>query len=126
MATKKDFTSHLQDAITEATAAEVEEVQEVQATQDKPKTHKARKTYTAQEAQEFLGSMKTNGRKGVKLPRINLAFAPDVYEYCRTMARAAGMNYTEFVNTVLRQHMDEHAGAYKKAVEFRKSIEEEQ
>ena len=115
MATKKDFTTHLQDAITEATAAEVEDAQE---TQEKPKTHKAhktRKTYTEQEAQEIMQSMKTNGRKGLKLPRINLAFAPDVYEYCRTMARAAGMNYTEFINTVLRQHMDEHAGAYKKA-----------
>lgn len=121
---KKDFTAHLQDAITEATA-DAQEVEEAQAAQEKPKTHKTRKTYTAQEADDFLKSRKTTGRKGVKLPRINLAFSPELYDYCRTMARAAGVSYTDFINTVLQQHMDEHAKAYKQALAFRKSIEEE-
>ena len=122
---KKDFTAHLQDAITEATA-DAQEVEEAQPAQEKPKTHKARKTYTAQEADAFLHDRKTTGRKGVKLPRINLAFNPELYDYCRTMARAAGVSYTDFINTVLQQHMDEHAKAYKQAIEFRKSIEQEQ
>ena len=83
---------------------------------------KERKTYSAQEAAEFLSDMKTTGRKGVKLPRINLAFAPDVYEYIKTMSMAAGMNYTTFVNMILRQHMEEHADKYQQAIEFRNSL----
>lgn len=111
----KDFTGikagkAVTDTIAEATAEPAQE------------TQKERKTYTAQEAAEFMQQMKTNGRKGLKLPRINLAFAPDIYEYCRTMARAAGMNYTDFVNMVLRQHMDEHQEAYQKAIQFREDL----
>ena len=114
----KDFTGikagqAVSNTIAEATAEPAQETQE---------KRKERKTYSAQEALEFMQNMKTNGRKGVKLPRINLAFAPDVYEYCRTMARAAGMNYTDFVNMILRQHMDEHQEAYKKAIQFREDL----
>ena len=114
----KDFTGikagkAVTDTIAEATAEPAQETQTA---------HKERKTYTAQEAAEFMQQMKTNGRKGLKLPRINLAFAPDIYEYCRTMARAAGMNYTDFVNRVLRQHMDEHQEAYQRAIEFREDL----
>lgn len=114
MAKKKDFTK----VIAEAT----QEPQEAQEKQAKPRKQKERKTYTDAEAAEFLQNMKTTGRKGVKLPRINLAFAPDLYEYAQTMARAAGISYTEFVNSVLRQHMNEHADTFKKAIEFRKSL----
>lgn len=109
---KKDFTgvqaNKVNDTIAEATAAQEE--------------RKPRKTYNEQEAQEFLQSMNTAGRKGLKLPRINIAFSPDIYEYCRTMARAAGMTYTDFVNHVLRQHMEQHAEQYKKAIEFREDL----
>lgn len=125
MSSKKDFSSmntgRISAAIADATA-DPAEAQAVQEAQEAHKTNKARKTYTEQEKQEFLQNMKTNGRKGVKLPRINIAFTPDVYEYCRTMARAAGISYTEFVNTVLRQHKDEHADTFKKAIEFRDSL----
>lgn len=111
----KDFTGikagqAVTNAIAEATAEPAQE------------KRKTRKTYTEQEALEFMQQMKTNGRKGVKLPRINLAFAPDIYEYCRTMARAAGMNYTDFINMILRQHMNEHQEAYQKAIQFREDL----
>lgn len=118
MAKKQDFSkintgNIYSDAIAEATAEPAQEPQE---------KRKARKTYNEQEAAENLQNMKTAGRKGLKLPRINLAFAPDVYDYIRTMARAAGMNYTDFVNMILRQHMDDHAEAYKKAIAFREDL----
>lgn len=96
-----------------------------QATQEAPKTQgkrKARKIYDAQEAADFSEERKTAGRKGVKLPRINLAFSPSLYEYVTTMARAAGMSYTDFINMVLQQHKDDHADAYQKAIDFRNSL----
>lgn len=81
-----------------------------------------RKTYTAQEAREIAETMKTSGRKGVKMPRVNFAFKPSVYEYVSTMARVSGMNMTEFINKVLEDHMNAHMDTYKKALEFRDQL----
>ena len=142
MAVKKDFTgmkaSAVFDAIAEATAeqetAEAAEMPEAPQTQgapiaqeiiqdsDEPNKRKERKTYNEQEAAYYTGDMKSKGRKGLHLPRINLAFAPDVYDYIRTMARVSGMSFTEFVNMILRQHMKEHEDKYKQAIEFRNSL----
>lgn len=120
MARKKDFTGiaagKVKDTIAEATADPAQEAPKAQ------EKRKARKTYTAQEAADILEERKSAGRKGVKLPRYNVAFAPSLYEYIQTMARAAGMSYTDFINMVLQQHKDDHADAYKKAIEFRKSL----
>lgn len=111
---KKDFSKINTGNIYSDTIAE--------ATQEAQETRKPRKTYTEQEAAEIMQTMNTAGRKGVKLPRINLAFAPDVYEYVKTMSMAAGMNYTTFVNMVLRQHMEDHADKYQQAIDFRNSL----
>ncbi len=116
---KKDFTQvntgRVYETIEEATAETQEEI-------ITPRTHRARKEYTPQEALEFLQEMKTAGRKGVKLPRINLAFAPDTYEYVQIMSRVRGESLTAFVNLALREHMREHADIYEKAIEFRNSL----
>lgn len=86
------------------------------------KKYKDRRTYTDEEAQEAMLSMSTSGKKGVKLPRINMAFAPDVYDYCKTMSQVRGEPLTKFVNYVLRQSMNEHMDVYEKALEFRNSL----
>ena len=111
----KDFTGikagkAVTDTIAEATAEPAQE------------THKERKTYTAQEEQEFLMTGQTAGHKGVKLPRINLAFAPDLYDYIKTMSKMTGQTYTEFINKIMREYMDTHAEQYEKAVELRNSL----
>lgn len=117
---KKDFsqvnTGRVYDAIAAATAAPEQEAQEATT------KYKPRKGYSEQEAQEFLQNMKTSGRKGLKLPRINLAFAPEVYEYIQTMSRVRGESMTEFVNLALRQHIEEHRDLYERAIEFRNSL----
>lgn len=64
----------------------------------------------------------TAGRKGAKLPRMNIAFAPEIYDYIQTMSRVRGETLTDFVNHVLRQSMDDYADIYKKAQEFRNSF----
>lgn len=118
---KKDFsevnTGRVYDTIAAATA-EPEE-QEVQG---KRKEYKPRKEYTAQERLDFMQEMRTAGRKGLKLPRINLAFAPDVYEYIQIMSRVRGESMTDFVNLALRQHIEDHRDLYEKAIEFRNSL----
>lgn len=111
MASKKDFSgintnSIYGDVIAEATAPE----------------RKERKTYDDKEAAELMQSLHTTGRKGVKLPRLNLALAPDMYDYVKTMSKITGMTYTEFLDKVLRAHKEAHGEAYAAAVKIRESI----
>lgn len=117
MAAKKDFskinTGRIYDTLAEATA----DPEQAQA-----KTRKDRKTYTGQEAMELIQNGQTAGRKGLKMPRINLAFSPDVYEYIKTMAQVRGETLTDFVNHILRQSMTDNAEIYKKAIEFKNSL----
>lgn len=103
--------------ITEAAAPAAQDAQEVQ------KKNKPRKTYTAQEVQEAQENLRTSGRKGAALPRINLAFTPSNYEYIKTMAAVRGENLTEFVNSIINQHAEANADIYSKAVEFKNSIQ---
>lgn len=120
---KKDFsqvnTGRVYGTIAEATAEPERDAQEVQ---EAAKARKPRKEYSAQERLDFIQEMRTAGRKGVKLPRINLAFAPDVYEYIQIMSRVRGESMTNFVNIALRQHIEEHRDLYDKAIEFRNSL----
>ena len=129
---KKDFskvnTGRVYDAIAAATAEPEEKTTdklttvEAQEAQEKQEKRKTRRTYNEQEAQEYLTSLKTSGRKGLSLKRINLAFAPDTYQYVQIMARVRGESMTDFVNIALRQHMEEHGDLYQRAQEFRNSL----
>lgn len=63
-------------------------------------------------------------RKGREpLPRINMAFSPELHDYIITMAQVTGQTITQFVNFVLQQYKDDHSELYLKAVEFRKSLQ---
>lgn len=136
---KRDFSSmntqRMYNTIADATAAPEEqqtptqrlaqklvEKQEERDAQETPKPQKKRRTYTAQEAAEIIESGRTSGRKGLKLPRINLAFTPDNYEYVSIMARVRGESLTDFVNAVLRKHREDHGDTYERAIEFRNSL----
>ena len=126
---KKDFTqvntNRVYSAIADATAEPEQEVQEIVETQEAQparKKYKARKEYSEQEKQAFINEMRTTGRKGVKLPRMNIAFSPAIYEYIQTMSRVRGESLTAFVNLALKEHMDAHGDIYEKAIEFKNSL----
>ena len=65
--------------------------------------------------QERMQAMKTQGRKGLKLPRINMAFTPDNYNYLKVMSRARGETLTEFCNFVLTQSLNVNRDLYEEA-----------
>ena len=46
---------------------------------------------------------KTQGRKGEKLPRINMAFSPQNLEYLRIMAGIRGISITKYVNALIER-----------------------
>lgn len=104
-------TGRVYEAIAEGTAAP-----------DAKKKYKDRKTYTPEEAAEAMATGKTAGKKGLKMPRINLAFTPDNYEYIQTMARVRGENLTEFVNHIIKESMQNNADLYAKAQEFKQNL----
>ena len=64
---------------------------------------------------------RTQGRKGCKLARINMAFTSENYLFIKTVARLKGMNLTEFVNYIVEDYREQHAEAYEKA----KAVSEE-
>ena len=126
MAKKKDFSNvnvnPVYNTIAEATAEPLPGQIEITTGETVTEARKTRKGYTQAEKEEFLENLQTAGRKGCKLPRINLAFSPQVYDYVRTRARAQGITITQFCNTVMLQHMEDHKAVYDKAVEFRNSL----
>ncbi|MBO4675178.1 MAG: hypothetical protein J5601_03730 [Elusimicrobiaceae bacterium] len=118
---KKDFskvnTAPIYEAITEATA-------EAEPMPEKIK-YKDRRTYTAAEAQEAMEKLRTTGLKGVKLPRINLAFSPTNYDFVQTMARVRGESMTDFINFIMNEAREKHAETYKAAIAFRDAMDRE-
>lgn len=59
--------------------------------------------------------MKTQGRKGCKLPRINLAFSAENHDFIQTVSRVRGQNLTQFVNFIIAKYAEEHSDLYEKA-----------
>lgn len=75
-------------------------------------------TASPQEAAERAAELRTQGRKGCKAVRINMAFTPENHAYIKLMARLSGVTMTEYVNTVVERYREEHPGALDKAMEL--------
>lgn len=54
----------------------------------------------------------TQGRKGEKAPRINMAFSPDNHSYLKFESRRQGMSITEFANMIIAQYRESHPAKY--------------
>lgn len=130
MAKKKDFTDNIDSTASVYNALDIatgaaQDAQEKQEIQGNKKKYKDRKTYTEQEIKEAQEQLKTSGRKGAALPRINLAFKPSNYEFVKTAATIYGMNLTEFINYVIEEYADNHKDIteqYNRVLELRKSL----
>lgn len=58
------------------------------------------------EAQERKGYIRTQGRKGFKKPRINLAFDSEMFlDKIRTRADYEGKSITQFVNDIVADYL---------------------
>jgi enhancing lycopene biosynthesis protein 2 len=72
-------------------------------------------TASPQEAAERAAELRTQGRKGCKAIRINMAFTPDNHEFIRVMAKITGKTMTEFANLVIERYRTEHPELYEQA-----------
>lgn len=109
---KKDFsganTGRVYDAIADATAPDTQEEYE----------RKPRRTYSDAEKQDAMGTLSTQGKKGMKAMRINMAFSPELHDYIKVMSNVKGQTITEFVNEILRQSLEQNRETYEKAQEL--------
>lgn len=86
------------------------------------KERKPVEAYSAEAAEEMRAAGKTQGRKGCKTHRINMAFSDELYEYITTMARVRGESITAFTNYIFKKSIEDNAEIYEKAKAFRDSI----
>lgn len=68
-----------------------------------------------QEAAERAAQLKTQGRKGCKAIRINMAFTPENHEFIKVMATISGKTMTEFANLIVERYRNEHPEIYEQA-----------
>ena len=54
----------------------------------------------------------TQGRKGAKQQRINMAFSPENMDYMRVMAGIKGVSVTRFVNDLIARDREKNSAAY--------------
>lgn len=109
MAAKKDFaglkTSRVYGAIEQATGKEGQQT-----------------TASQEEQAERMAEMKTQGRKGCKAIRINMAFTPDNHEFIKVLARASGRTMTDFTNLVISAYRREHPELMEQAAQFLETV----
>lgn len=74
---------------------------------------------SAEEAQERAQQLRTQGRKGCKAVRINMAFTPDNHEFIAVMSKITGHTMTEFTNIIIEQYRNEHPEIYEQAKSIR-------
>lgn len=79
-------------------------------------------TVTQQEAAERAAALRTQGRKGCKAIRINMAFTPENHEFIKTMARISGKTMTEFANLCIEKYREEHPEIYEQAKQIIESL----
>lgn len=105
MATKKDFsninTGRVQSVIEQATGKRGQQA-----------------TASPEEQAERAAELRTQGRKGCKAPRINLAFTTENHEFIKVMAKASGRTMTQLTNDVIAAYRNEHPEFMEQAHNF--------
>ena len=75
-------------------------------------------TATPEEIRQRQNNLETQGRKGAKAIRINMAFTPDNHEFIRIMSKASGKSMTEFTNLIITAYRNEHPELLAEANHF--------
>lgn len=61
-----------------------------------------------EEARQRRQKMQTQGRKGVKLHRINMGFSDDNYEFLSIISKQKGLTMTRFLNCIVDEYRANH------------------
>ena len=91
MARNKTSNYNVTEGLNFNVTQEVQEVQEINANAQQ-----------VQEVKKEIGN--TQGKKGMKLKRINMAFSDDNHDYITRKSRQMGISATAFVNLIIEQY----------------------
>ena len=87
----------------ETTKQEEHDVQHVQRDINAQEVHEVQENNSYLKKDTLKG---TQGKKGYKLPRINMAFTPENHKYITFESRRRGLSATEFVNKIISEYKD--------------------
>ncbi len=75
---------------------------------------------TAGEAEQAqrAAEMRTQGRKGCKAVRINMALSTENHEFVKLLSKASGQTMTNLVNSIVAAYRKEHPELTRKAKEY--------
>jgi ribosomal protein L20 len=77
---------------------------------------------SAQEVYKAQEELRTQGRRGVKAQRINMAFTPSNLDYMRVMAGLKGISMTQLVNDIIAREREQNKEAYETAKRLSESL----
>lgn len=72
----------------------------------KQQEQEPQETQEAQDAPKPLLAHTTQGKKGQRLPRINMAFSTANLDYLQVISRIEGVSITEYVNRLIEADME--------------------
>lgn len=88
-------------------------------------TYQQQGTASPEEQLERAQQLRTQGRKGCKAVRINMAITPENHKFIKVMSQITGQSMTEFTNFVVERYRTEHPEVYAQAKAIIDSIENE-
>lgn len=72
--------------------------------------------------QKVFADLRTQGQKGAKLDRINMAFTAENMDYIRTMSKLKGQTMTQFVNILVAHEREQNGAAFDAAKKILESL----
>lgn len=60
-------------------------------------------------------ALRTQGKKGAKAQRFNMAFTPSNLDFIRVMSKIKGLTMTQFVNEIIDREREAQSDTYEKA-----------
>ena len=90
-------------------------IQEEPEEQQEQNTQEEQKEYKGQREPNTPMAHVTQGKKGQKYPRINMAFTPNNLEYLKLISRIEGVSMTEYVNILIEADKEIKKGVVEEA-----------
>ena len=72
-----------------------------------------------QESAERAAHMRTQGRKGCKMPRLNISLTPENHEFVKVMSTVSGLSMAQFINSLIKKERESNGEDFKRAAAIR-------
>lgn len=87
-----------------------------------PSGKRQQETATAEEQAARRAAGRTQGRKGCKMQRINLAFSDENMDFIRVVSKTLGITQTQLVNQVLDNFRESNQELYEQSKKMEQAV----